>query len=418
MSDRAGRRGRSAADARGPIRCVEASTLEEAERAALAGALLRRGLSLDVFWFFDVLVDLGQQGHDFDFRYVKVLAGDTLMGVALVGTSHRFDRSTMMAPGYPVLRRMIAVTDRLTFRRTRLGFCFAEMFTMNILPAFAPVIEAHAAPLRAHVARHLLASGGHDVVVILDQPEFQDTYEPLGFLALPYASTAEIDLTEFTSAADFVDRHPRLRRKLRALSRARPDLEIEHRSGRLNAAEIAQMERCLLQSAHHSRTPTPFQSLYNERMLHGAWMQRPEPVHTLLRLDGRIVAFATNLPCGTELGGILGGVDRESAGRLPIYERLIVAEVELGIAVGARRMHYGIANNATKIRLVNRLHPCFAFVGARRAFDRHSILALYPFTALFDVMRFEQRVRATLPPSKDRAAPLRSPTPSRRCNRR
>jgi hypothetical protein len=374
------------------MRCIDCEALEPEERLAVEKALARDGLSLRMLWFFDALIAMGRGRADFAFHYIKVFSGKGLLGIAMIGICRRFDRAAMLAPSHPGLRRVVAALNRLPFASKSLFFCFAEMFTMNIAPAFITIRASDAAELRTAVARHLVTRKDCDLFVILDDPLFQATYEEANLISLPFASNVSIDIDGLHDAAAFLAGHRKTRQKLRQLARA--DVHIEHRADGVEAAEKAQMRDCLLQSASHSRTPTPFQSFYNNDIVRGAWMNAPGAVHTLLWLDGRIVAFASNFRCGRDLGGIMGGVDRRYSRGLPIYERLIVAEVEFAIANGISRMRYGIANNETKIRLVNRFAPVFAYVGARRRLDRLSLLALYPFTSLFEVARFEQRVRA------------------------
>jgi hypothetical protein len=372
--------------------CIDSEVLGPEERLAVERALARDGLSMSTLWFFDALVAMGRGRPDFVFHYVKVFFGKRLLGIAMIGVCRRFDRAAMVSPCHPVLRHAVATLDRSPFASKTLFFCFAEMFTMNIGPAFVTIRAGDAAELRAAVARHLVTRTDCDFVVILDDPAFHATYEEVNLISLPFASNVSIDINGVHDAAVFLQGHRKTRRKLRRLERA--NVHIEQRADGVDAAERAQMRDCLLQSALHSRTPTPFQPFYNNDIINGAWMNAPGAVHTLLRLDGRIVAFASNFRCGRDLGGIMGGIDRRCGRGLPIYERLIVAEVEFAIANGISRMHYGIANNETKIRLVNRFDPVFAYVGARRRFDRLSLLALYPFSGLFEVVRFEQRVRA------------------------
>jgi Acetyltransferase (GNAT) domain len=372
--------------------CIDCEDLEPEERLAVEQALARDGLPLSMLWFFDALVAMGRGRADFVFHYVKVFFGERLVGVAMIGVCRRFDRAAMLSPSHPILRRAVATLDCLPLASKTLFFCFGEMFTMNIGPAFVAIRASDAAELRAAVARHVLNRMDSDLVVILDDPVFQATYEEANFIALPFASNVSIDVDDLLDASAFLDCHRKTRQKLRHLDRA--NVHIEHRADGVDEAEKAQMRDCLLQSARHSRTPTPFQLFYNNDILGGAWMNTSGAVHTLLRLDGRIVAFASNFRCGRDLGGIMGGIDRRYSRGLPVYDRLIVAEVEFAVANGISRMHYGIANNETKIRLVNRFDPVFAYVGARRRLDRLSLLALYPFTSLFEVARFEQRVRA------------------------
>jgi hypothetical protein len=373
-------------------RCIDCEALEPEEHLAVEQALARDGLPLSMLWFFDALIVMGRGRSDFVFRYVKVFFGERFVGVAMIGACRRFDRAAIISPSHPGLRRVVATLDRLPFAGKALFYCFAEMFTMNIGPAFVAVRAGDATQLRAAVARHLLTRTDSDLVVILDDPFFQATYEEANFTALPFASNVMIDIDGLRDAAAFLDSHRKTRYHLRHLGRA--DVHIEHRLDGVDAAEKAQMRDCLVQSALHSRTPTPFQPFYNDDIIRGAWMNTSGAVHTLLRLDGRIVAFASNVRCGRVLGKIMGGVDRRYSRGLPVYDRLIVAEVEFAIANGISRIHYGIANNETKIRLVNRFHPVFAYVGARRRLDRLSLLAGYPFSILFEVARFEQHVRA------------------------
>jgi hypothetical protein len=87
-------------------------------------------------------------------------------------------------------------------------------------------------------------------------------------------------------------------------------------------------------------------------------------------VNGKIAGFHTFQVSGSDMGGVLGGFNRDCSQKSFAYERVIVASLDYAIKNNIKRVHYSLIDNHTKLRLVNSLEPCGLYFYSRRALNR------------------------------------------------
>jgi len=107
-------------------------------------------------------------------------------------------------------------------------------------------------------------------------------------------------------------------------------------------------------------------------------------------VEGVIGGFHTFQISGADMGGVLGGFNRDYTRNNYLYERVIAASLDYAIQNNLKRIHYSLIDNQTKLRLVDCLEPCALYFYSRNALNRKVFAMTYRFNDIFKVHMLER----------------------------
>lgn len=206
-----------------------------------------------------------------------------------------------------------------------------------------------------------------DMVSIVDTSVHDGIYEQAGFTGYPSSSEAYLDVTRYGDVSDYLQGHRNLRKDL---SRRRDRVKTEVVPGPSSRSDREQEWACLRCSAALSKVKNPCQGFFEDNILDTGVFNSDRYLHIRVRVDGRIAGFHIFQVCGSHMGGVLGGFDRDHTRNNFVYERVIVSSLEHAIEEGIGRVHYSLIDNLTKLRLVEDREPCGLYFFSKSALNR------------------------------------------------
>jgi hypothetical protein len=367
-----------------PLRCSQDASLSEAEKAGFAESLDRQGLRPSLWDLFGEWV--ARSTSSVRFFYLKVHSGSELVGLGLLVRVRPFDLRTSYAPlrRDPFWSKLAGGLSTLSNHCVYLSF--RNLITSNLsrtLFSRTPELEDE---VLVAILRALKELDDADMVSIVDTRVQDDVYAQEGFTRYPSPSEAYLDVGRYGDLSEYLAQHPSLRRNL---ARRSQQVQTEIVLGPASTSDREQMSACVACSAGLSRVNTPCQQFFEHHLLDTEVFSSDKYLHIRVRVDGRIAGFHIFQVCGTHLGGVLGGFNRDHTRNNFVYERVIVASLDHAIKQGLTHVHYSLVDNRTKLRLVESLEPCGLYFFARSRLNRAVFDLTYPYSDMYALFRLE-----------------------------
>jgi len=238
------------------------------------------------------------------------------------------------------------------------------------------------------ILTHLKQEKDADMVSILDTSENDPLYEKAGFQKYPSPSESWLDATRYGDSSEYLANHRSLRKNL---SRKRNAVSAEICQGPVSDRDKDHIKDCLDCSVENSRVYNPCQQFFEDNIFQTDIFNSGKYVHIFVRLDGRIIGFHTYLVSGSNMGGVLGGFNRDFSRKNYVYERVMVASLDHAIRNGIKRVYYSLIDNYTKLRLVDSLEPCGLYFYSRNPVNREVFKRTFKFNDVFELHSLEKQ---------------------------
>jgi hypothetical protein len=280
---------------------------------------------------------------------------------------------------------------------------FRSLITSNLTrPFFYREAEMADAVMKAMLT-HLKNEKEADMVTVIDTIVHDGIYRKEGFHQYPCSSEAWLDVSRYQDVSQFVHGHRNLKKNLR---RKRNRIVSEVQQGPMPDRDKAQIKACVECSVENSRINNPCQKFFEENIFETDVFNSNKYVHVLVRSEGTIAGFHTFLVSGSDMGGVLGGFDREYSQGNYVYERVIVASLDYAIQTNMKRVHYSLIDNYTKLRLMDSFEPCALYFYSRSPLNRKVFRFTYRFNDIYELHSLEEQGRLKNEQAKP-AAPAR-----------
>jgi len=347
------------------IRCRKDITLTEQEKALFTVHLEQQGLCNNVWDIFGEWV--ARSTSRISFFYLKVFMDNELAGLGLFLKINPYDLRSSYAwlRSGTILSRMAGSLSALSSNCVYISF--RNLITSNLTRPFFYREPAMANDIMKAILAYLKNEKEADMVIIVDTTIHDDTYQVEEFVKYPCPSEAWLDATRYNDISEYLSEHRSLKKNL---SRRKKAVESEVRQGLLSDADKAQMKACIECSAENSKVTLPFQQFFEENIFETEVFNSDGYVHVLVRVDGTIAGFHTFQVSGSNMGGVVGGFNRDYSRKSFAYERVIVASLDYAIKNNIKRVSYSLIDNHTKLRLVNSLDPCGLYFYSRNPMNR------------------------------------------------
>jgi hypothetical protein len=366
------------------LRCTKSSSLASQERAVFAHGLEQQGLALDIWDLFEEWVV--RSTAKVEFFYLKVHDGVDLVGLGLFLRIRPFDMRT----SYSRLRHS-ALWSRVAAGVSVLsGNClyvsFRNLVTSNLArPFFCRETEIGDQVMEA-ILGWLEERDDADMVSIVDTSVHEEIYRRGGFTCFPTSSEAFFDVTRYEDVSQYLAAHRSLRKNL---ARRKNRVKTEIMPGPVCAPDRAQVKACVECSARLSKVNNPCQQFFEEHIFDTDVFNSDKYVHIRVRVDGVVAGFHIFQVCGTRMGGVLGGFNREYTRNNFVYERVVVASLRYAIEQGLTRVQYSLVDNRTKQRLVPSRQPCAVYFFSNNALNRKVFESTYKYSDMYDLHLLE-----------------------------
>ncbi len=367
------------------VYCTKDTSLTEEEKEVFTGHLKQEGLSHTIWDVFQEWV--ARSTSRVTFFYLKVYQDDRLIGLGLFLRMKPFDMTTSYAAfrRSAVLRKIVSALSMLMSNCVYVSF--RNLITSNITRPFfyrEPELEDI---IMSAILTHLKEEKEADMVTVVDTSANEKHYQKAGFDIYPSSSEAYFDATKYTDISEYLDKHRSLKKNLKR-KRNVPSTEIIR--GPLSKSDQAELRECLNRSIEGSRVNTPSQQFFEDTVFETEVYNSDKYIHILVRIDSRIIGFHTFHISGSNMGGVLGGFNREYAGRSFAYERVIVASLDYAIKNKLKNVHYSLVDNYTKLRLVDSLEPCGLYFYSRNAVNRNVFKYTFKFNDIYELHSLEK----------------------------
>jgi hypothetical protein len=367
------------------VHCKKDTSLTKDEKEVFTIHLEQEGLSHNIWDVFQEWVE--RSTSRVKFFYLKVYQDDRLIGLGLFLRMKPFDMTTSYAAfrKSAFLRKTISAISKLMSNCVYVSF--RNLITSNITrPFFYREPELEDIIMNA-ILTHLKEEKEADMVTVVDTSANEKHYQEAGFDIYPSSSEAYFDATEYTDISEYLDKHKNLKKNLKR-KRSVPATEII--PGPISESDRADMRECLNRSIEGSRVNTPSQQFFEDNIFETEVYNSDKYIHILVRIDNRIIGFHTFHISGSNMGGVLGGFNRDYARRSFAYERVIVASLDYAIKNKLKHVHYSLVDNYTKLRLVDSLEPCGLYFYSRNPVNRNVFKYTYKFNDIYELHSLEK----------------------------
>jgi hypothetical protein len=368
------------------VYCRQDMSLTEEEKEVFAGHLEREKLSSNIWDLFEEWA--ARSTSRVAFPYLKAYRGDELIGLGLflkvkpldLRTSYSGLRSNRFLGG--LFSVISALTNNCGYISLR------NLITANITrPFFYRTPETEEMVMQA-ILSHLKREREADMIVLIDTSVNDHHYQRAGFSRYPASSESWIDATKYSDISEYLDEHRNLKKNLK---RRRGTAITEIQQGPISNIDKDQIKDCLECSIGASRVNTPSQSFFEDNIFESEVFNSNKYLHILIRIDDRIAGFHTFQVSGSNMGGVLGGFDRDYSQKHFVYERVIVASLDYAIENGIDRVNYSLIDNHTKLRLVNTLEPCGLYFYSRNPVNRKVFDLSFTFNDVYRLHLLEKQ---------------------------
>jgi hypothetical protein len=340
-------------------------TLTAEEKDVFAEHLKQQGLSDNVWDLFGEWVE--RSTSQVSFFYLKVYLDDELAGLGLFVRIKPFDLRTSYSAlrNNPFLSKLGGGISALTNNCVYLSF--RNLITSNLTRPFFYRDPGMADVIMKAILTYLRNEKEADMITIVDTSIHDDIYEVEGFTKYPSSSEAWLDVTKYSDISEYLGEHRSLKKNL---SRRKNVVISEIQQGPLSDTDKEQVKACVECSVEYSRVNTPCQEFFEDNIFETDAFNSDKYVHILIRVKGTIVGFHTFQVSGSDMGGVLGGFNRDHSRNSFAYERVIVASLDYAIKNNIKRVHYSLIDNYTKLRLTDSLEPCGLYFYSRNSLNR------------------------------------------------
>ncbi|RJP73937.1 MAG: hypothetical protein C4532_03700 [Candidatus Abyssobacteria bacterium SURF_17] len=333
--------------------CRKEITLTEQEKEVFSRHLKQQELSDNVWDLFGEWI--ARSTSRVSFFYLKVYRDDELIGLGLFVRTRPFDLRTSYSAlrNNRFLRQLAGSLSVLANNCVYLSF--RNLITSNLTRPFFYQEPAMANDIMKAFLAYLKNEKEADMVIVVDTSIHDDIYQTEGFLKYPSSSEAWLDATRYKDISEYLAEHRSLKKNL---ARRRKDVTSEVQQGPVSDPDRKQMKSCVECSVENSRVNTPCQKFFEDNIFETDVFNSHKYVHFLVRVDGTIAGFHTFQVSGSDMGGVLGGFNRDYSQKSFAYERVIVASLDYAIKNNIKRVHYSLIDNYTKLRLIDSVEPC------------------------------------------------------------
>ncbi|MEW6586305.1 MAG: hypothetical protein AB1442_11930 [Nitrospirota bacterium] len=366
------------------VYCRQDSSLSIEEKRVFQVHLDQLGLSGNIWDLFDEWV--AKSIPSIRFFYLKVYRDDDLIGLGLFLRIKPFDLRT----SYARLRKNALLNNFAWFLSALTRNCvyisFRNLITSNLTRPFffrEPGLED---TVMKAILKSLKSEKDADMVTIIDTATNDSIYETESFEKYPCSSEASLDATVYNDISEYLRGHRSLKKNL---SRKKISVVTEIKHGPLSDADKEQMLACVECSAGHSKISNPCQKFFEENIFKTHVFDSEDYIHILIRLDSRIIGFHTFQVSGKDMGGVLGGFNREYSQKCFAYERVIVASLDYAIKNEIACVHYSLIDNYTKLRLVESREPCGLYFFSGNPLNRMVFRLTYKFNDINELHLLE-----------------------------
>jgi len=368
--------------------CTKDMTLTEQEKEVFSIHLKQQGLSDNVWDLFGEWV--ARSTPRVSFFYLKVCKDDELIGLGLFVKIKPFDlRSSYSAlRNNPFLRQLAGGLSVLSNNCVYLSF--RNLITSNLTRPFFYRQPGMADAIMQAILTYLRNEKEADMVTIVDTSVHDDIYQTEGFFKYPSSSEAWLDATRYKDISEYLGEHRSLKKNL---SRRKNAVVSETKQGHMSDTDKEQMKACVECSVENSRVNTPCQKFFEDNIFETDVFNSNKYVHILVRVDGTIAGFHTFQVSGSDMGGVLGGFNRDYSQKSFAYERVIVASLDYAIKNNIKRVHYSLIDNYTKLRLIDPLEPCGLYFYSRSPLNRKVFKLTNKFGDIYKLYLLEKQGR-------------------------
>jgi hypothetical protein len=366
--------------------CKKDTSLSEEEKKVFAGHLKQEGLSDNIWDVFEQWVE--RSTAKFNFFYLKVYQDQELVGLALFLKVDPFD----LATSYSKLRKNAFVKKLISVISLLAGNCvyisFRNLITSNLTRPFFYKEPEMEKMIMESVLDYLKQEKEADMVTIVDTSTNGNHYEDAGFETYPSSSEAYFDATRYTDISEYLNQHKSLKKNLK---RNKNKILTEIINGPVSKNDQAQLKECLYCSVEKSRVNTPSQQFFEDNIFETEVYNSDKYLHIFIRVDKRIVGFHTFQVSGENMGGVLGGFNREYSRKSFAYERVITASLDYAIKNKIKNIQYSLVDNFTKLRLVDSLEPCGLYFYSGDFMNRSVFKYTFKFNDVYELHRLEEQ---------------------------
>jgi len=368
------------------IYCKKEISLTEEEKEVFTAHLIQEELSHNIWDIFEEWVE--RSTSKVKFFYLKVYQGDELIGLALFLRIKPFDLRT----SYSRLRKNAFVKKIISVISILSSNCvyisFRNLITSNITrPFFYREPEMEDIIMKA-ILVFLKEEKEADMVTIVDTSANHIHYQKAGFDIYPSSSEASFDATKYTDISEYLNKHRNLKKNLK---RKKCVTTTDILPGPISKNNQKQIKECLYCSIEKSRVNTPSQQFFEDNIFETDVYNSDKYIHIFIRVDSRIVGFHTFQVSGSNMGGVLGGFNRDYSRKSFAYERVIVASLDYAIKNKIKNVQYSLVDNYTKLRLVDSLEPCGLYFYSRNPVNRKVFKFTYKFNDVSELYLLEKQ---------------------------
>jgi len=368
------------------VHCKKDILLTEEEKNVFAGHLKQEELSHNIWDLFEEWV--ARSTSKVKFFYLKVYQNDELIGLGLFLRIKPFDLRTSYSRlrKNAFVKKIISVISLLSSNCVYISF--RNLITSNLTrPFFYREPEMEGIIMKAILA-YLKEEKDADMVTIVDTSINENHYKKAGFDIYPSSSEAYLDAGKYIDISEYLNEHGNLKKNLK---RKKSVTTTDILPGPISENNQMQIKECLYCSIEKSRVNTPSQQFFEDNIFKTEVYNSDKYIHIFIRVDNTIVGFHTFQVSGSNMGGVLGGFNRDYSRKSFAYERVIVASLEYAIKNKIKNIRYSLVDNYTKLRLVNSLEPCGLYFYSGNPVNRRVFKYTYKFNDVYELYLLEKQ---------------------------
>lgn len=354
--------------------CKQDVSLTDEEKETFLMHLKQQELSDNIWDLFQIWVD--KSTTKISFFYLKVYNGDELIGLGLFIRIKPFDMRT----SYSMLRSNIFLSKIFSAISAIGNNCvyisLRNLITSNITRPFFYKDPAMGDVIMQAILNHLKNDKKADMISILDTTVNDNNYQISGYNKFPCSSEGSFDAARYNDVSEYLDEHKNLKKNLK---RRNDHITTEILRGPISAVDKEQMRRCLDCSIENSRVYTPSQKFIEDTIFETEVFNSDKYIHFLIRVENIIAGFHIFHISGLNMGGILGGFNRDYSHKNYVYERIMTASLDYAIQNKIKRVYYSLIDNYTKLRLVNSLEPAALYFYSRNPVNQFIFKFTYKY---------------------------------------
>jgi len=368
------------------VHCIKDTSLTKEEKEVFIDHLKQEELSHNIWDLFEEWVE--RSTSKVKFFYLKVYQNDELIGLGLFLKIKPFDLTT----SYSRLRKNVFVKKIISVMSLLNSNCvyisFRNLITSNLTrPFFYREPEMNDIIMKA-ILTYLKEEKEADMVTIVDTSINENHYQKAGFDIYPSSSEAYFDATKYTDISEYLNKHRSLKKNLK---RKKNVITTEILQGPISKSNLIQIRECLYCSIEESRVNTPSQQFFEDNIFETKVYNSDKYMHIFIRIDNRIIGFHTFHVSGSNMGGVLGGFNRDYSRKSFAYERVIVASLDYAIKNKIKNVQYSLIDNYTKLRLVDSLEQCGLYFYSRNPVNRSVFKYTFTFNDMYELYLLEQQ---------------------------